>query len=225
MLLHYFYRGRQFELHVRWTNEQERSVIFGEIVSKLAERHGVSFFGYVDMAQELDKKVNRLYRLIYIFNDEHYAIPYDPKLRNQFIHAYSGLSDEMDRQSHLDATDERRVLLELFTVISDKLQEIVGVYLLDNTYQGKHRYRRKNLEEWAETVDENQMSYEFESVLLQMTDISRMLEHLTETQRRRLVQHIFLGHTLQEIAKEEQVSKQSVEESVTAALKKLRNLL
>lgn len=140
MLLHYFYGGKQFEICVRWTNEQEKSVVFGDVIKKLGNRHGASFPLFIEAAQELDKKVDNLYRLIYIFNDEHYAIPYDPKLRNQFIHAYSDLSDEMDRQSHLNASEESRVLHELFTIISDKLQEIVGVYLLDNAYQGKHTF-------------------------------------------------------------------------------------
>ena len=68
------------------------------------------------------------------------------------------------------------------------------------------------------------MSYEFESVLIQMTDISRLLDRLTESQRSRLVKHIFLKFTLQEIADQEGVSKQSVSESIAAALKKLRTL-
>ena len=66
---------------------------------------------------------------------------------------------------------------------------------------------------------------EFESVLIQMTDLSRLLEQLTATQRERLVKHIFLNYTLQEIADQEGTSRQSVSESITAALKKLRALL
>lgn len=225
MLLHYLYGGIQFELHARWTNINEQSVVFQEIVQNLEDKHGTVFLGYDDMAQALDKKVDKLYELIYIYNNEHHAIPYNPKLRNQFIQGYADLRDEIEKQSHEEPSDENRAIYELFTAVSEKLEEIVGIYLLDNTYQDKYRYRRRKLEEWAETVDESRMSYEFESVLLQMTDISRMLEHLTETQRRRLVQHIFLGHTLQEIANQERVSKQSVEESVAAALKKLRTLL
>jgi len=57
-----------------------------------------------------------------------------------------------------------------------------------------------------------------------MTDLSRMMDHLTDVQRRRLIKHIFLNSTLQEIASQEGVSKQSVQESIAAALKKLRSL-
>ena len=107
----------------------------------------------------------------------------------------------------------------------DKLQEMVEVYLLDNAYQGKHRYRRRHFEEWLETTAEGSMSCEFESVLIQMTDLSRLLDQLTATQRERLVKHIFLNYTLQEIADQEGVGKKSVSESITAALKRLRTLL
>ena len=106
----------------------------------------------------------------------------------------------------------------------DKLQEMVEVYLLDNAYQGKHRYRRRHFEEWLETASEGATSCEFESVLIQMTDLSRLLEQLTATQRERLVKHIFLNYTLQEIADQEGVSIVSVHQSITAALKKLRAL-
>ena len=57
-----------------------------------------------------------------------------------------------------------------------------------------------------------------------MTDLSRLLEQLTATQRERLVKHIFLNYTLQEIADQEGVSIVSVHQSITAALKKLRAL-
>ena len=74
-------------------------------------------------------------------------------------------------------------------------------------------------------MEEIQSPLDFESVILQMTDIARMLEQLTESQRSRLVKHIFLGYTLQEIANQEGVSNQSVSASITAALKKLRSIL
>lgn len=79
-------------------------------------------------------------------------------------------------------------------------------------------------EEWLETASEGATSCEFESVLIQMTDLSRLLEQLTATQRERLVKHIFLNYTLQEIADQEGVSIVSVHQSITAALKKLRAL-
>ena len=97
--------------------------------------------------------------------------------------------------------------------------------VLDNAYQGKHRYRRKHFEEWLETTSEGATSCEFESVLIQKTDLSRLLEQLTATQRERLVKHIFLNYTLQEIADQEGTSRQSVSKSITAALKTLRALL
>lgn len=226
MLLQYTYGENQQSILINWTDHDGRSVVFKEIVKTLEELHGSAFSQYRKVAQSLDEKVDKFYKEIYIFNDEHYAIPYNPKTRTRFLCAYANLCEELEQCIHPDASEQEQVLSELFMIILDKLQEIVGVYLLETSYQGKYRYRRKNYEEWIETIDEDRIAtYDSESVLLQMTDLSKMLDRLTDTQRRRLVSHLFMGYTLQEIADQECVSKQSVEESVAAALNKLRSLM
>lgn len=225
MLLQYIWGGNQENILVDWTDTSGHSAVFREIVLKLEERHGPSFSPYLEAAEALDDQVDKLYEQIYIFNDEHHAVPYNPKTRNRFLRAYADLCDELEQQMPADASEEKQLLSGLFIQILDKLQEVVGVYLLETAYQGKYRYRRKHYEEWAETIDESRMARDYESVLLQMTDLSKMLDRLTETQRRRLVKHLFMSYTLQEIAEQEGVSKQSVEESVAAALNKLRSLL
>lgn len=166
--------------------------------------------------------MDQLYSQIYRFGEEYQAIPYDPKHRKRFLAAYGEI---YSLSKTGEAGEEAAVLTELFIQVLDKLQEMVEVYLLDNAYQGKYRYRRRNFEEWLETTPEGSISCEFESVLIQMTDLSRLLEQLSATQRERLVKHIFLNYTLQEIADQEGASRQSVSESIAAALKKLRTLL
>ena len=224
MLLHYTYANRSYSFEPKWNDPDGHSVIFREIVYHLKNVHGNIFSNYADHAYQLDLEVDKLYEYIYIFNDEYKALPYNPKHKKQFLQTFENIYKVFEADVCVRSTIESSLIVKLFSDVLDKLQEIVSVYLTDNAYQGKHRYRRINLEKWAETTDERDMSYEFESVLIQMTDLSRLLERLTESQRRRLVKHIFLKYTLQEIAEQEGVSKQSVSESIAAALKKLRTL-
>ena len=222
MVLHYIYKNHTYIFEVRWTDTEGTSIIFREIISHLEKTHGPALSAHREQALRLDLAADRLYEQIYRFGNEYQAIPYDPKHRKRFLETYG----EIYSLSKIEeAREEAAALTELFGQVLGKLQEIVGLYLLDNSYQGKHRYRRKNFEEWVETTAERSMSCEFESVLIQMTDLSRLLEQLTATQRERLVKHIFLNYTLQEIADQEGVGKKSISESITAALKKLRTLL
>lgn len=222
MVLHYTYKNRSYIFEAQWTGQEGKSTIFREIFSHLETIHDSIFATSQDQAQQLDLAVDKLYEQIYHFGDEYQAIPYDPKHRKRFLAAYGEICALSEIQ---EASEEAAALTELFGQVLDKLQEMVEVYLLDNAYQGKHRYRRRHFEEWLETASEGATSCEFESVLIQMTDLSRLLEQLTATQRERLVKHIFLNYTLQEIADQEGVGKKSVGESITAALKKLRTLL
>ena len=221
MVLHYTYENRPYIFEAPWTDPDGNSTIFRKIISHLEKTHGQTFAAYWEQALRLDLAVDRLYEQIYRFGNEYQAIPYDPKHRKRFLETYGEIHSLSEIE---EAREEAAALTELFGQVLDKLQEIV-LYLLDNSYQGKHRYRRKNFEEWVETTAEGSMSCEFESVLIQMTDLSRLLEQLTATQRERLVKHILLNYTLQEIADQEGTSRQSVSESITAALKKLRALL
>lgn len=222
MILHYTCENRSYIFEAQWTGPEGKSTVFREIVSHLEKVYGPAFAVYQEQALQLDLAVDRLYKQIYHFGDEYQAIPYDPKHRKRFLAAYGEICALSEIQ---EASEEAAALTELFGQVLDKLQEMVEVYLLDNAYQGKHRYRRRHFEEWLETASEGATSCEFESVLIQMTDLSRLLEQLTATQRERLVKHIFLNYTLQEIADQEGVGKKSVGESITAALKKLRTLL
>ena len=222
MVLHYIYKNQPYIFEARWTGPEGTSTIFRGIISHLEKTHGPTFSAYREQAHQLDLAVDQLYSQIYRFGEEYQAIPYDPKHRKRFLAAYG----EIYALSEVgEAGEEAATITELFGQVLDKLQGMVEVYLLDNAYQGKHRYRRKHFEEWLETTAEGSVSCEFESVLIQMTDLSRLLEQLTATQRERLVKHIFLNYTLQEIADQEGTSRQSVSESITAALKKLRTLL
>lgn len=222
MILHYTCENRSYIFEAQWTGPEGKSTVFREIVSHLEKVYGPAFAVYQEQALQLDLAVDRLYKQIYHFGDEYQAIPYDPKHRKRFLAAYGEICALSEIQ---EASEEAAALTELFGQVLDKLQEMVEVYLLDNAYQGKYRYRRRHFEEWLETASEGATSCEFESVLIQMTDLSRLLEQLTATQRERLVKHIFLNYTLQEIADQEGVGKKSVGESITAALKKLRTLL
>ena len=225
MVLHYYYGGNHYTIIANWTDSDGGSAVFSDIISKLKVNHGPVFEQYHTAATELDVAVDKLYEHIYIFCDEHHALPYNPKFRKRFTEAYSTLCDILASSLDADRSEAEGVLAALFMQILDKLQELVGVYLLDNAYQGKYRYRRKNFEEWAETIDEKRMQHEFESVVLQMNDISTLLDCLTETQRQRLVKHLFMKYTMQEIADQEHVAKQSVEESIAAALRKIKSRL
>lgn len=221
MVLHYTYENRPYIFETPWTDPEGTSIIFREIISHLEKTHGPAFSAHREQTLRLDLAVDRLYKQIYHFGDEYQAIPYDPKHRKRFLAAYGEICALSEIQ---EASEEAAALTELFGQVLDKLQEMVEVYLLDNAYQGKYRYRRRHFEEWLETASEGATSCEFESVLIQMTDLSRLLEQLTATQRERLVKHIFLNYTLQEIADQEGVSIVSVHQSITAALKKLRAL-
>lgn len=222
MVLHYTCENRSYIFEAKWTGPEGKSTVFREIVSHLEKAHGPAFATYQEQALRLDLATDRLYEQIYRFGEEYQAIPYDPKHRKRFLETYGEICTLVETEK---PNNQTAILSELFGQVLNKLQEIVGVYLMDNAYQGKHRYRRRHFEDWLETTTEGSVSCEFESMLIQMTDLSRLLEQLTATQRERLVKHIFLNYTLQEIADQEGTSRQSVSESIAAALKKLRALL
>lgn len=225
MVLQYQFGGKQHTIIANWTDENGQSCVYQDIVRKLRARHGQVFTPFFAVAREVDGAVDKLYEQIYIYSDECQALPYNPKSRKRFVLAFSEICQVLSAGIRVDRSKEDKVLAELFLSILDKLQEITGLYLLDTAYRGKARYRRKNFEEWAETTDERRMAYEFEDVLLQMNEVSNALDRLTAKERGRLVKHLFLKYTFQEIADHEGVRKQSVEESVSTALKKIRSYL
>jgi len=224
VLLSYHYKKIAYSLYVDWTNPDGQSVVHRDIIGKLGRRFGASFFIFSGLASKLDGKADILYEYIDQYTDEHYAFPYDPKFRTRILRAFSDLCACLEESTDLSDSEEAQVVTGLFLSVQGKFQETIGIYLLDNAYHDKHRYRRRKLEEWAEMVDESEMSYEMEEPLIQMLDLSHMLGCLTEIQRQRIVKHLLLRYTLQEIADQEGVSLQAVKVSLTAALKKLRNI-
>ena len=84
MVLQYVYHDEKSTLSVDWHDINGKFTIHTTIVERLTSRHGNSFKEYKMAAQELDRKVDKLYQSIWIFSDEHYAIPYDPKTETAF---------------------------------------------------------------------------------------------------------------------------------------------
>lgn len=225
MLLNYTYQNIQYSISANWNGPDGKSSIHTAVVEQLSTLHGGAFMAYWDSAQQLDEKVDKLYRCIYLFNDEHYAVPYNPKNRDSFLRAFSDYCACLETDMASDHSPQAQVLLHIFQTIQNVLQETVGIYLVDHAYQNKHFKRSRRKETRLEVIKEPEPSYEFETALLQMLDLSWMLEHLNELQRRRVVKRFILAETYQEIADEEGVSVQAVRYSVLSALKKLKTLL
>ena len=226
VIIKYTYGNTKYCITVNWTNMSEQSIIFQEIINRLSELDQLNLTENLDIAITLDSLVDKLYNLFHSFSDEYKSTPYNPRFRRLILGAYSDLEKTLEVFVQTAATAEQQLLADLFHQILDKLQEMVDIFLIDNAYQGKHRYRRFNkMEQPSETTNESLLSYGFEDLFIQMTDLSQLLDCLTEIQRRRLVKHIFLRYTLQEIAEQEKVSHAMISKSVAAALKKLGDRL
>jgi len=225
VILQYSFGGSVRHITIRWTADTGCSVVFRDIVRALMDKHRLKLEDFLDIAGELDSLVDKLYSLLYAFTDEHKNIPYNPRFRRQVVSVIQELTLRAGEAAEMGKASHGPLLSSLFAVILDKLRETVDVFLRDNAYHDKYRYRRRKLEQLVETTDENQMIYEFEDVLLQMTELFRVLDCLTDIQRRRFVKHIFLKYTLKEISKQEGVSESMIHKSVSVALKKLRQQL
>ncbi|MCI8755160.1 MAG: sigma-70 family RNA polymerase sigma factor [Oscillospiraceae bacterium] len=225
MLLNYTYQNIQYSISVNWNGPDGKSSIHTAVVEQLSALHGRAFMVYWNSAQLLDERVDKLYNCIYLFNSEHYAAPYNPKNRDYFLMAFSDYCSCLEAGIASDPSPQAQVLLHIFQTIQNILQETVGIYLVDHAYQNKHFKHSRRKETRLEVIKEPEPSYEFETALLQMLDLSRMLEQLNELQRRRVVKRFVLGQTYQEIADEEGVSVQAVRYSILSALKKLKTLL
>lgn len=225
MLLNYTYQGDEYTLAVDWNGPDGGSVIHTAIVEQLSALHGEAFIAYLGKAWQLDEKADKLYRCICQFNDEHHAVPYNPKNRDNLLKAFSDYCFCLEAGIAADHSPPAQTLLRSFQVIQNILQEMVGVYLVDHAYQNKYFKRSRRLETRTEIAAGEEPAYEFETALLQMLDLSRMLEHLSEPQRQRVVKRFILGQTYQQIASQEGVSVQAVRYSILSALKKLKTLL
>ena len=225
MLVKYTYQGNCYRLFVQWTSAEGKSTVFRDLTKKLAHRHRVSVGEYLELAEHLDTQTDKLYEQIYGFIDEYEAVPFDPRFRRIILKSLSEIIVCVNDLQECGHDNSDRLLACLFMVVTDKLRELVKVYLEERAYQSKYRERLRDSEQYIETTPQTQLFFEFEDVLIQMTEVSRQLDCLSETQRRRLVKHIFLNFTLQEIADSEHVAQQSVRESVIAALSKIKQRL
>lgn len=96
------------------TTSTEKFTIHTTIVERLTSRHGNSFKEYKMAAQELDRKVDKLYQSIWIFSDEHYAIPYDPKNRDRLLRAFTDFCTCLETEIASDRSPQAQVLLHIY---------------------------------------------------------------------------------------------------------------
>jgi len=222
MYISYFIGVKKYRIYVNWTADTGKSLVFQDIVVKVCKRHGFDLHKFHELAMTLDELTDKLYEQIYLFTSEYSGVPYNPTFRRTITHALHKISSRVSNFQLSEKLQEEELIADLFVNVVDKLNGMVKIYLDDFAYQSKYRERLKDKEQYIETTNPIHLSVEFEDALLQMTEISRLLDCLTETQRARFVKHTFLSYTFQEIADHENVSWQSAQESVAAALKKLR---
>jgi hypothetical protein len=225
MLLTCDYQGYSYSFLIQWTSADGQSIVFRDIVEKVADQHNLDASAYLDLAEHLDILTDKLYTQIYAFTNEYEAIPFDPRFRRVILQSLSEVHESVQECKELEDQNHNSLLSSLFSTIADKLRELVDVYLAERAYQSKYHKRLQKKEQYIETTPQKELAFEFEDVLLQMSEISRQMKCLSETQRRRLVKHIFLNYTFQEIADSEHVAYQSVQDSVISALKKIKQSL
>ena len=150
-----------------------------------------------------------------------------PKRRKDKYNPYT-LTEKEDKQ-FLSFRDGQGVLREL--QITKELFEVLNRFELDDLSilnewdrhiehfeQTEQSLNRRALFK-AESVEETVLrSIEYEH-------LHRAISELPETQRRRLLLYYFEGLTYEQIAKKEGCKYQTVQESIYAALKKLKKLL
>jgi predicted DNA-binding protein (UPF0251 family) len=225
MFISYKHQENIYCLLTDWTSADGRSSVFREVTKKVADRHGFSPDKYQEFAEHLDALTDKLYEQVFGFIDEYYGIPYDPRFRKRISQSLSELTVSVRSYSELCREEHERLLSDLYGITTDKLRETVAVYLEEHAYRSKYRERMRDSEQYIETTAPAQLSFEFEDVLIQMTEISRQMDCLSEAERRMLVKHVFLKFTFREIAEQEGVSKSKVHNCVSAALKKIKERL
>lgn len=213
MILSYNYKGQDYLLNERWT-ENDNSVIFHNIIKAVETRHNLCLEPYYGLAVRLDTSMDRLYIQLYGL-PEHHSNTYNP--------AYPRLLEDIMNEIELDicsllARGDGRLLYSLYLTIFQQICDIVEVFLADNRYQNKILKRH---ERSMEATPDEYHSTDFEDLVLQMTDLSNLMDCLTEKQRNRFVLHVFLKYTLQEIASKEGVGVSKIHKSVMDAYKKI----
>jgi len=222
VLLEYRYECDDYKLFIQWTADTERSTVFHDIVTQVSDKHRFSASYYNDLAKELDKLTDKLYEQIYQFTDEHHGVPYTPRFRRVLLQSFSEICEVVEECQSTGKLEHENLMGGLFVAVVGKLGEVVDVYLADHAYQCKFRERLRDKESYISTINQSLLSYDLEDVLVQMTDLSSLMDCLSEKQRERLVLHTFMKYTMQEIADAENTTHQAVSQSISAALKKLR---
>lgn len=221
MDLNYQHQGKRYLARINWT-ENNSSVVFRNIGKELEIRHGFSLSEFDEQINFLDDLVDTLYKQIHTI-PEHTSNTYNPALPRILNEIMSELTNCINKLPTMGQSGLFHALCKYVAVI---FQNMVDVFLEDNRYQAKmlKRYNRaeKYMHEFVRSAMPEQLTLEFEEVVLQMADLANILDCLTKTQKRRLIQHVVMGYTISNIAEFEDVSKQSVHESIQSALTKLK---
>ena len=150
-----------------------------------------------------------------------------PKRRKDKYNPYT-LTEKEDKH-FLSFRDEQGVLQEL--QITKELFEVLNRFELDDLSilnEWDRHYEHSELTEGslydrAAMLPESVEETVFRN--LRYESLYKAMEQLPETQRRRLVLYYFKGLTYAQIADKEGCKYQTVQESIYAALKKLKKLL
>jgi hypothetical protein len=225
MYISYQYQENTYRVLVDWTSADGKSTVFRDVIRKAAERHGFDVGELQELAEHLDMLTDKLYGQIQNFIDEYEAVPFDPCFRKIILKSFTEIVVCINDTTNLGNEGGEGLAAGMFMDVADKLRELVKVYLEERAYQSKYRDRLRHKEQYIEATSPAQLSCEFEDVLLQMTDIARQMDCLSEIQRRLLVKHIFLKYTFREIANQEGMSKSKVHSCVSAAIKRIKERL
>lgn len=150
-----------------------------------------------------------------------------PKRRKDKYNPYT-LTEKEDKQ-FLSFRDGQGVLREL--QITKELFEVLNRFELDDLSILNEWDRHIEHFEQTEQSLNRRAFFKAESVeetvlrSIEYEHLHRAISKLPETQRRRLVLYYFEGLSYEQIAKKEGCKYQTVQESVYAALKKLKKLL
>lgn len=150
-----------------------------------------------------------------------------PKRRKDKYNPYT-LTEKEDKQ-FLSFRDGQGVLREL--QITKELFEVLNRFELDDLSILNEWDRHIEHFEQTEQSLNRRAFFKAESVeetvlrSIEYEHLHRAISKLSETQRRRLLLYYFEGLTYEQIAKKEGCKYQTVQESIYAALKKLKKLL
>lgn len=204
------------EICIAWT-EEDRSIAFRQVDQQLALRYQLKSPS-PDYAAQMDSITDQLYSILKA-RQTSFVTYYDPTMKRKSQACLFAIRELINRHhSQYHAEFHFAFYCQIFNNIAETMQ----LYLEDNRYQNRVRMQKKR-DVRTDVYDPVDIGSEFEDLVLQMSDIARNLDCLTEVQRRRLVLHFFMGYTVSEIAREENAKYQAVQDSIRLALKKLKD--